>query len=198
MNRIFFIIFYLFLLNKVCAQDSSKYSVQFNLGYSKVNYKDVRSALKTSFSFNMYLKSRLNYQFNFDYILGSKIKTDDRSVFPQVLNYNTHLQQSQFSALLGYNILNNTFFVLDIKTGLSLIFLKESFVNNIYEKKLYPNLPPILVSESTFARKFQIGSTSCLEATFNFKRLSPGLSIQYQIQKEYQFISPSIFVSYKL
>lgn len=198
MYKIFLIIFHLFLLNKVCAQDSSKYDVQFNLGYSKVNYKDVRSALKTGFSFNLYSKSRLNYQFNFDYILSSKIKTDDRSVFPQFFNYNTHLQQSQFSGLLGYSVINNTFFVLNVKTGTSFIFLKESFVNNIYQKKLYPNLPPILVSGSTFEKKFQLGVVSGLEATFNFKRFSPGLSIQYQIQKEYQFISPSIFVSYKL
>lgn len=198
MYKIFFILFSLISINDVKAQDSSHYSIKVNLGFANLNHKNVTNAFKTSFSLLLPSKSKITYIIGYEYILGSKISKDDRSRSPQIFNYNTHIQQSQFNGLLTYPLLSTEKFKFNINTGISLNFIKESFVNNIYDKLLFPNNPKILVSESTFNKKFQIGNVSSLEASFKFKRVSPGVSLQYQIQREYQFFSPSFFLSFTL
>jgi hypothetical protein len=198
MYKIFFFLFSLISITDVKAQDNSHYSISVNLGFANLNYKKVTNAFQTSFSLHLPSKSKITYIIGYGYLLGDWLEKDDRSANPQIFNYNTHLQQSQFNGLLTYPLLSTEKFKLNLNTGISLNFIKQSFVNNIYKKLLFPNYPKILVSESTFNKKFQIGSISSLEASLKFKRVVPGISLQYQIQKEYQFFSPSVFLSFKL
>lgn len=172
--------------------------IQFQAGLAHLNYKGIKNAFQTGFALNLSTKGKLRFKMGYDFVLGDKIKKDQLEQDPQIFNYNSQIQQNDLKGLLVYPITRNNFFKINILTGVSFNFLKQSYVNNIYYKEIFPNEPLVLVSESTFEKKFQLAVVSGLEAIFNFRRFTPGLSMQYQIQKEYQFISPSIFVSYKL
>ncbi len=181
------------------AQDETKkISTQFIGGLAKLNHLGINNALQTGFSLEIQTKKWLLYNIGYQYILGASIKADDLNFLSKTFNYNSHVQQSQFNGLVGVNILNYKKIGINVHTGLSLNFLKQSFVNNIYLKEIVPSWPLQLVSESTFEKKFQVGITSEISTIINLGKFSPGINLQYQFQKEFQFFSPSIFLNYKL
>lgn len=181
------------------AQDETKkISTQFIGGLAKLNHLGINNALQTGFSLEIQTKKWLLYNIGYQYILGASIKADDLNFLSKTFNYNSHVQQSQFNGLVGVNILNYKKIGINVHTGLSLNFLKQSFVNTIYLKEIVPSWPLQLVSESTFEKKFQVGITSEISTIINLGKFSPGINLQYQFQKEFQFFSPSIFLNYKL
>jgi hypothetical protein len=200
MKQITLSIWFLISFCAVFSQETKKQppTIQIKTGLANVNYKQIKNAIQSGFNLYIPFKSKLSYVIGYDYLLGSHITKDDRSAYPQIFNYNSHLQKSQINGLASYPILNYHRFEILVQTGLSLNFIKQSFVNNIYKKEIFPNEPLVLVSESTFEKKFQIGSTSAIQGRFKFKKVSPGIALQYQFQKEYQFFSPTIFLSYQL
>ena len=179
-------------------ENTSTYNLKFNLGISNLNHLRVNDALLTGFSLEIPTKNNLSYKAAYQYFVGANITEDDLNFLGKTFNYNSHVQQSQLNGLVGVNILNYKRLGINVHTGLSLNFLKQSFVNNIYLKEIFPNQPFQLVSESTFEKKFQIGSTTEISTIINLGKFSPGINLQYQFQKEFQFFSPSIFLNYKL
>lgn len=195
------ILFLLFILSGFILKaqnETKKISSQFIGGLAKLNHLGIDNALQTGFSLKIQTKKRLLYNIGYQYILGASIKADDLNFLGKTFNHNSHVQQSQFNGLVGVNILNYKKIGINVHTGLSLNFLKQSFVNNIYLKQIVPSWPLQLVSESTFEKKFQVGITSEISTIINLGKFSPGINLQYQFQKEFQFFSPSIFLNYKL
>jgi hypothetical protein len=198
MKVISFLFIFTILFINGFAQTNKSYNLKFNLGISNLNHLRVNDALLTGFSLEIPTKKNLSYKAAYQYFVGANIKEDDLNFLNKTFNYNSHVQQSQFNGLVGVNILNYKKIGINVHTGLSLNFLKQSFVNNIYLKQIVPSWPLQLVSESTFEKKFQVGSTSEISTIINLGKFSPGINLQYQFQKEFQFFSPSIFLNYKL
>lgn len=198
MKIIIFLTIFLFYSIYALAQDNKKRQIIFNTGVANINYKRINNALQTGFSLAIPTNKKINYLISYQYILGANIKEDDLSILGKIFNYNSHVQQNQFMGFIGLNILNTQKINVNILTGLSLNFLKQSYVSNIYLKEIVPNQPFQLVSESIFEKKFQIGSSTVISTLFNTGKLSPGINMQYQFQNEFSFFSPSLILNYKL
>lgn len=180
------------------SQDNKNPKINFIAGIASINHLRINNAIQTGFSLITPTSKKINYMVAYQYLLGANIKQDDLSIFGKTFNYNSHVQQSQINGLMGFEVLNAPKVTVNIYTGVSLNFLKQSFVDNIYLKEIIPNQPLQLVSESTFEKKFQLGSTSSISTVFNLGRFNPGINLQYQVQKEFQFFSPSLTLNYKL
>jgi hypothetical protein len=174
------------------------YVFQWHAGLANLNYKNVNNALQSGFNLNIISQRKLHFNFGYQYILGENVKDDDLYSDPKTFYYNRQIQQSQINGMLGYPILSIKRFNVLLQTGLSLNFIKHSYVNNIYYKEIFPNSPLILVSESTFEKKFQLGNISNISSSIRLNKFSPGIGLQYQIQKAYKFFSTALFLNYTL
>jgi hypothetical protein len=180
------------------AQNLNKIGVKLGVGSSFIKYKTVNNAVSIYTEINFKTSSKLYYALGFQYIVGSNIKEDFRDINNRsIFYYNTLLQQNTFNTNIGYSVLDKKV-KINLTTGLGVNFLKASYVENIYLKTLNPNGQPILVSETAFIKKVQIGNITEANIGLGLKKISPGINLKYQIQKEFQFFTPSFYLKYNL
>jgi hypothetical protein len=190
---IFFLIF-LFCIN-VSAQKNPEPKLAFGSAY--LNYKTVKNAFQVNASLQLNNQKLYFFSLGYQYLLASTFKEDQRNIVASVYNFNTLLQQTAISGQIGKKIIDNKIRI-NVLTGIGLCFTNATFVNNIYNKEIFPNNPTVLVSESTYRKTIQPASISSINTSISLNRFSPGFSLQYQLQKEFNSFTPSIFLSYKL
>lgn len=163
-------------------------------GFSFIN----ESQLKTGVGFNTGISVQatptLNGIVNIEYMFASSIKQDD--IVLRVYNPNKNLSYVRIDAGVEEIIFKVANLDFAVNTSLALRKRNEAFASVFY--KQFPlDKAPILVSETTYNSKWQLGNTTFVKVRLNFKTIFLGLNSSYQLFTKNSFLSFGVFTGLK-
>jgi len=191
LKKYFLIAFFPISSLNAFSQDKPKLdSWHLGTGFSFIN----ESQLKTGVGFNTGISVRatptLNGIVNIEYMFASSIKQDD--IVLRVYNLNKNLSYVRIDAGVEKIIFKVANLDIGVSTALALRKRNEAFASVFY--KQFPlDKAPILVSETAYNSKWQLGNTTSVKVRLNFKRIFLGLNSSYQLFDKHSFLLSGIF-----
>ncbi len=195
MRNFYLIIFFFTCSYPAFSQTPIKLdSWHFGTGLSFINEPQLKTGVGFNTGINLQVTPKINGIVNVEYLFASSIKPDD--VVFRVYNPNKNLSYVRIDAGVERIIFEVGNLGFAISTSLALRKRNEAFASVFY--KQFPlDKSPILVSETNYNSKWQLGNTTVLKARLNFKRLFIGVDGSYQLFAKNSFLSSGVFTGIK-
>lgn len=159
-------------------------------GFSFINEPQLKTGVGFNTGISVQATPTLNGIVNIEYMFAADIKQDD--IVLRVYNPNKNLSYVRIDAGVEKTIIKVANLDIGVSTALALRKRNEAFASVFY--KQFPlDKAPILVSETTYNSKWQLGNTTSVKVRLNFKIIFLGLTSSYQLFDKYSFLSSGIF-----
>lgn len=194
-HKYFLVAFLLIQGKSAFAQTSIKLdSWHVGSGISFINEPQLKTGVGFNTGISVQATPTLNSIVNIEYMFASSIKQDD--IVFRVYNPNKNLSYVRIDAGVERTIIKVANLDFAVSTSLALRKRNEAFASVFY--KQFPlDKAPILVSETAYNSKWQLGNTTVIKARLNFKRLFIGINSSYQLFTKNSFLSSGVFTGLK-
>jgi len=177
------------------AQTTQKHDYWYaGTGFSFINEPQLKTGVDFNTGISVQATPTLNGIVNIEYMFASSIKQDD--IVLRVYNPNKNLSYVRIDAGVEKTIIKVANLDIGVSTALALRKRNEAFASVFYKQFLLDKAP-ILVSETTYNSKWQLGNTTVIKARLNFKRLFIGINSSYQLFTKNSFLSSGVFTGLK-
>jgi len=191
-HKYFLVAFLLIQGKSAFAQTSIKLdSWHFGTGLSFINEPQLKTGVNFNTGVDLYVTPKITGIVNVEYMFAANIKQDD--VVFRFYNPNKTLSYVRIDAGLEKTIIKIANLDFAVSTSLALRKRNEAFASVFYKQFPLDNAP-ILVSETNYNSKWQLGNTTVLKARLNFKKMFIGVKSSYQLFAKNSFLSSGVFV----